>query len=249
MIRVRRSAVIDAPIDRVWAVLRDFNSHSAWHPAVGDSRIERNEARRPGRLRAQLLPQGRQPHPRAAARALRPRLHLHLLHPRRHAADAELRRHGSAEEGDRRRPHLLALGIDLRRAEGPRARVRAARRRRRVRGRLRRPAQLLEWRQVCRPRGGRGVARRGRDGIRRTRGAAVPKTGFAATQEWRSAHPPDRGRRELHRRLHPQGPLPHDRAAGADRHGGGGRGGGEQRAGFPARAIASPMPARRRART
>ena len=43
MIRVRRSAVIDAPIERVWAVLRDFNSHSAWHPAVGDSRIERDE--------------------------------------------------------------------------------------------------------------------------------------------------------------------------------------------------------------
>jgi len=43
VIRVRRSAVIDAPIDRVWAVLRDFNSHSAWHPAVGDSRIERGE--------------------------------------------------------------------------------------------------------------------------------------------------------------------------------------------------------------
>jgi len=43
MIRVRRSAVIDAPIHRVWEVLRDFNSHSAWHPAVGDSRIERNE--------------------------------------------------------------------------------------------------------------------------------------------------------------------------------------------------------------
>jgi NADPH2:quinone reductase len=43
VIRVRRSAVIEAPIDRVWAVLRDFNSHSAWHPAVGESRIERNE--------------------------------------------------------------------------------------------------------------------------------------------------------------------------------------------------------------
>jgi NADPH:quinone reductase len=43
VIRVRRSAVIDAPIERVWAVLRDFNSHSAWHPAVGESRIERNE--------------------------------------------------------------------------------------------------------------------------------------------------------------------------------------------------------------
>ena len=43
MIRVRRSAVIDAPIERVWAVLRDFNSHSAWHPAVGPSAIERSE--------------------------------------------------------------------------------------------------------------------------------------------------------------------------------------------------------------
>ena len=43
MIRVRRSAVIDAPIDRVWAVLRDFNSHSAWHPAVGESQIENGE--------------------------------------------------------------------------------------------------------------------------------------------------------------------------------------------------------------
>jgi NADPH:quinone reductase-like Zn-dependent oxidoreductase len=43
LIRVRRSAVIDAPIERVWTVLRDFNSHRAWHPAVGESRIERNE--------------------------------------------------------------------------------------------------------------------------------------------------------------------------------------------------------------
>jgi NADPH2:quinone reductase len=44
MIRVRRSAVIDAPIGRVWEVLRDFNSHSAWHPAVGPSEIENGEA-------------------------------------------------------------------------------------------------------------------------------------------------------------------------------------------------------------
>src|SRR5262245_43716919 len=40
MIRVTRSAVIDAPIERVWAVLRDFNSHTAWHPAVARSEIE-----------------------------------------------------------------------------------------------------------------------------------------------------------------------------------------------------------------
>jgi NADPH:quinone reductase-like Zn-dependent oxidoreductase len=43
VIRVVRSAVIDAPIERVWAVLRDFNSHAAWHPVVGESHIEREE--------------------------------------------------------------------------------------------------------------------------------------------------------------------------------------------------------------
>jgi NADPH:quinone reductase-like Zn-dependent oxidoreductase len=43
VIRVTRSAVIDAPVGRVWEVLRDFNSHSAWHPAVGESNIEHGE--------------------------------------------------------------------------------------------------------------------------------------------------------------------------------------------------------------
>jgi NADPH:quinone reductase len=40
MIRVQRSTIIDAPVDEVWAVLRDFNSHESWHPAVAASRIE-----------------------------------------------------------------------------------------------------------------------------------------------------------------------------------------------------------------
>ena len=44
MIRVTRSSVIDAPIARVWEVLRDFNSHWAWHPAVGESSIENGES-------------------------------------------------------------------------------------------------------------------------------------------------------------------------------------------------------------
>jgi len=39
-ITVIRSAVIEAPIDQVWAVLRDFNSHHLWHPAVVRSRME-----------------------------------------------------------------------------------------------------------------------------------------------------------------------------------------------------------------
>ena len=38
--RVVRSTIIDAPIERVWAVLRDFNSHDQWHTVVDQSRIE-----------------------------------------------------------------------------------------------------------------------------------------------------------------------------------------------------------------
>ena len=41
--KVVRSTVIDAPIGRVWAVLRDFNSHDQWHAVVDQSRIERGE--------------------------------------------------------------------------------------------------------------------------------------------------------------------------------------------------------------
>lgn len=41
-VTVIRSAVIDAPVDRVWAILRDFNSHHRWHPAVQASQMENN---------------------------------------------------------------------------------------------------------------------------------------------------------------------------------------------------------------
>lgn len=41
--KVVRSTVIDAPIERVWAVLRDFNSHDQWHEVVTESRIEGGE--------------------------------------------------------------------------------------------------------------------------------------------------------------------------------------------------------------
>jgi uncharacterized protein YndB with AHSA1/START domain len=41
--KVVRSTVIDAPIARVWAVLRDFNSHDQWHDVVAESRIEGGE--------------------------------------------------------------------------------------------------------------------------------------------------------------------------------------------------------------
>ena len=40
MVRVVRSTIIAAPVVNVWRLLRDFNSHDAWHPAVVESRIE-----------------------------------------------------------------------------------------------------------------------------------------------------------------------------------------------------------------
>ena len=43
---VVRSTVIDAPIERVWAVLRDFNSHDQWHDVVAASRIEGGDIQR-----------------------------------------------------------------------------------------------------------------------------------------------------------------------------------------------------------
>lgn len=41
--KVVRSTVIDAPVERVWAVLRDFNSHDRWHDVVAESAIEGGE--------------------------------------------------------------------------------------------------------------------------------------------------------------------------------------------------------------
>jgi NADPH:quinone reductase-like Zn-dependent oxidoreductase/uncharacterized protein YndB with AHSA1/START domain len=42
--KVHRSTVIDAPVEEVWRLLRDFNGHERWHPAVAASRIEDGRA-------------------------------------------------------------------------------------------------------------------------------------------------------------------------------------------------------------
>ena len=48
--KVIRSTVIDAPIERVWAVLRDFNSHDQWHASSPPAASR--AARRPTRSAA-----------------------------------------------------------------------------------------------------------------------------------------------------------------------------------------------------
>ncbi len=43
MVKIRQSTIIDAPVDEVWRVLRDFNGHERWHPAIATSAIEHGE--------------------------------------------------------------------------------------------------------------------------------------------------------------------------------------------------------------
>lgn len=43
MVRIYVSDVIDAPIDRVWGVIRDFNGLPDYHPLFTDSEIENGE--------------------------------------------------------------------------------------------------------------------------------------------------------------------------------------------------------------
>jgi hypothetical protein len=40
MVHIYVSDVIDAPVDRVWALIRDFNGMPNWHPFITDSHIE-----------------------------------------------------------------------------------------------------------------------------------------------------------------------------------------------------------------
>lgn len=40
MPQVYTSSVINAPADRVWATVRDFNALPEWHPSIAESRIE-----------------------------------------------------------------------------------------------------------------------------------------------------------------------------------------------------------------
>jgi hypothetical protein len=42
--RVVKSTIVNAPTDRVWAAMRDFNNHDRWHPAVATSVIERGHS-------------------------------------------------------------------------------------------------------------------------------------------------------------------------------------------------------------
>jgi hypothetical protein len=59
MVRIFRSTIMEAPIEAVWDLLRDFNGHDRWHPAVASSQIERGrDADRIGSVRRFRLATG-----------------------------------------------------------------------------------------------------------------------------------------------------------------------------------------------
>jgi hypothetical protein len=59
MVKVIRSTILPAPVEAVWEILRDFNGHDRWHPAVATSQIERGrDADRLGSIRRFKLQDG-----------------------------------------------------------------------------------------------------------------------------------------------------------------------------------------------
>ena len=61
MQRVLRSTVIETSAELVWSLVRDFNAHEQWHPAIDAIQIERAEvAERVGCVRRFRLADGRE---------------------------------------------------------------------------------------------------------------------------------------------------------------------------------------------
>jgi Polyketide cyclase / dehydrase and lipid transport len=59
MPKVVRSTILDAPVDQVWSIIRDFNGFDSWHPAIGSSTIERHHsAQKVGCIRRLKLKDG-----------------------------------------------------------------------------------------------------------------------------------------------------------------------------------------------
>ncbi len=44
MLKVLRSTIMEVSVDTLWDVLRDFNAHSQWHPAIDNSAIEQDQS-------------------------------------------------------------------------------------------------------------------------------------------------------------------------------------------------------------
>ena len=70
MVEVRESTIVDAPVEEVWRVLRDFSGHDRWHPAIARSEIEGGAPVDAVGADARLPPRRRRLPARTAHRAL-----------------------------------------------------------------------------------------------------------------------------------------------------------------------------------
>ncbi len=217
MVEVRRSTIINAPVEAVWRVLRDFNDHDKWHPVVADSVIEDGKAAdQVGCVRRFHLQDGSELREQLLRLCDRD-AQLHLLHPQLADPADRLCRDAHAQARDRWPPHLLGLAIDLPNAAGTRGRARRHGRQERLRGWLRGGAGDRRARCGTRPArdllaaGGAIRCPRERRRHRRPRhrhqspwragGAALAAHRGAAAGAGRGAPAPHGDRRQLHRRL------------------------------------------------
>ena len=104
------SSVIDAPIEKVWARIRDFNGLPGWHPRMVESEIEDGKNGDRHRRGAQVQGRVRRDDPREAARLLRRRSPDHLFDHRPPRADLQPHVDAEARARHRRRSHLR--GVD-----------------------------------------------------------------------------------------------------------------------------------------
>jgi Polyketide cyclase / dehydrase and lipid transport len=81
MVKVDSSGVIDAPIEKLWDLVSDFNNVGRWHPDVTESRLESGSGKDAGSVRAIRLRNGMSIRERLA-RALAQGPLVHLLGPR-----------------------------------------------------------------------------------------------------------------------------------------------------------------------
>ncbi len=231
--RVVRSTIIDAPIERVWAVLRDFNSHDQWHEAVESSRIEGGERsdqvgcvrsftlRDGNRIREQLLTLDEREH-KSTYCIVEATVPL-----QRYVATVTLK---PVTDGNRTFWHWESTFAT---PPGMEARTAADGGRRRLRSRLRMPAPApAQRRRPARPAqraDAPGLAAaepaRGAAPLWRARSTDGRKLRMPGAARGRGAHPPARHRRQLHRclpapRLDPADAAGVARVARRARHGG-----------------------------
>ena len=110
MARAYASAIIKAPVETVWSLIRNFNGLPDWVPIIADSKIEGGLDAGCGRLRALVSHQGWRPYPRALL-TLDDANHTFTYNFEKPAFPVEeLHRHRPADAGDPWRPDLRRMG-------------------------------------------------------------------------------------------------------------------------------------------